>query len=218
MRRLVPLLLLGLAAWPSVADRAPEEEPPPLVTAEALWDDPGAHLGGEVRFAVQHANWIDAWNPLATRFGAGDYRAWSAWSDAQLLWRPEDYSAPAVRLFVRRGGAAEWALEGLERYRRFEIVGKVTAVLGDVPWIEVVGVRPLTRHMNDGSLVHAERALGAYGRREWKRAIAELDRALAAPVPPPAKAELLRLRALCRERIENPTLQDLVERDLERKG
>jgi hypothetical protein len=216
MRRPLTILLLALAALPSVA-RLDEEEPAPLVPASTVWERPGAHVGNKVRFAVQHASWIEAWNPLTTRFGHGDYKAWSAWSDEQLLWVTDEYNAPLVRLFVRRGGAAEWALEGLETYQRFEVVGEVKAVLEGMPWIEVLGVRPLTEQIGDGSLVHAGRGFEAWERGEWERAVGEFDRALAAPLPPIAREELMRLKAECRDRADHPSLEDLIRRDLERK-
>ena len=188
-------------------------EPPPLVASEEIWSRPGDFLGGEVRFVVQHASWPEAWNPMATRFGAGDYKAWRAWGDDQLLWRADDYQRPRASIFVRRGGAAEWALEGIERYARYEVVGRVEAVLAGRPWIEVVGVRPLSEQVGDGSLVHARRGLVAFEDRHWQRAADEFQRALSSPVPPPARRELRRLRALCVDRLENPTLEDLVERE-----
>ncbi|MCB9902971.1 MAG: hypothetical protein H6831_01045 [Planctomycetes bacterium] len=216
MRRTLTVLLLALAALPTLA-RRDGTEPPPLVPAAEVWDRPGEHVGREVRMVVQHAGWIEAWNPLTTRFGAGDYKAWSAWADEQLLWDTDDYEHPLVRLFVRRGGAAEWALEGLELYRRFEVVGEVKAVLDGQPWIELVGVRPLTEQIGDGSLVHAGRGFGAWERGEWRRAVDEFDRALASPLPPIAREELERLKALCRDRADHPTLEELVRRDIERK-
>lgn len=217
MRRLLTVLCLALAALPSTARKLQQAEPPPLIAAAAVWERPGAHLGREVRFVVQHSTWIEAWNPLTTRFGDGDYRAWSNWADEQLLWRSDEYDSPFVRLFVRRGSAAEWALEGLEPYRRFEVVGTVKAVIDGEPWIEVVGVRPLTEQIGDGSLVHAGRGLAAWERGEWSRGVEEFDRALASPLPPIAREELLRLKALCRDRVDHPTLEELVRRDLERQ-
>lgn len=217
MRRPLTILMLAVAALPSMARKVQEAEPAPLVAASTVWEMPGAHVGNEVRFVVQHASWIEAWNPLTTRFGDGDYKAWSAWADEQLLWIPREYEQPLVRLFVRRGGAAEWALEGLELYRRFEVVGEVKAVLEGQPWIEVVGVRPLTEQIGDGSLVHAGRGFDAWERGEWGRAVGEFDRALASPLPPIAREELLRLKEQCSERADNPTLEERVRRDLERK-
>ena len=54
---------------------------------------------------------------------------------------------------------------------RFEVVGEVKAVLDGQPWIELVGVRPLTEQIGDGSLVHAGRGFGAWERGEWRRAV-----------------------------------------------
>ena len=212
MRRLATLTLLALAALPTLARRVDDPEPPPLVAGTALWADPGAWLGTEVRFVVQHEAWLESWNPMATRFGAGDYRAWSAWADEQQLWRAEDYDAPAVRLFVRRGGASEWALTGLEPYQRFEVVGHVKAVLAGQPWVEVVGVRPLSEQIGDGSLVHATRALEAQDRGEWERAEEEFGRALAAPLPPLAHDELQRLRQYCHDQRRQPTFEERARR------
>lgn len=217
MRFPIPLALLALGALPGVA-RAPETpEPPPAVSSAELWSRPGDRLGGEVRFVVQHAEWLEAWNPMVTRFGAGEYRAWSAWGDDQLLWKSEEYDAPRVVVFVRRGGAAEWALESLARYDRYEVVGRVDAVFAGRPWIEVLGVRPLTEQLGDGSLVHARRGVEAYTARRWTRASDEFERALASPVPPIARAELKRLRGLCLDRLANPTLEELVEREVRAK-
>lgn len=217
MRPLIPMALLALGALPGVA-RAPETpEPPPAVSSARLWERPGDRAGEEVRFVVQHAAWLEVWNPMVTRFGAGEYRAWQAWGDDQLLWDPVEYEAPRVVVFVRRGGAAEWALESLSRYDRYEVIGRVEAVFAGRPWIEVLGVRPLTEQVGDGSLVHARRGLEAYAMRRWNRASDEFERALASPVPPIARDELKRLRGLCLDRLKNPTLEDLVERDVKAK-
>lgn len=163
-----------------------------------LWDAPGKHLARELALRVQFRGWIEEWNPYLTRFGPGQYRAFDAWGETQFPWRPEEHDAPLARLFVRRGSAAEWALETAQRHDGLELQVAVRAAFACQPWVEVLGVRPLESSVPEGSILHASRALQLMERRVWGRAEEELERALAAPLFDEARAELESLRERCR--------------------
>lgn len=201
---LAPLLALGVLMVPeavgSLAVRgargpAPQARDAFELEAEELLLRPGRHVGQVRRLNASFAAWEAHWNPLLTRFGPAEFRAFAAWTDGQFLWEGGAAAEPALRLFVRRGSAVEWALEGAERHGRYELTVAVRDVLGGRPWCEVLAVRPLAEALGEGALVHARRAREAMVAGQWRRAEAELERALAAPLPPRARTELERLRA-----------------------
>ena len=167
------------------------------VEMDELLARPTTFVGQVRRLPATFARWSEGWNPFLTRFGPDDYRAFETWSDAQFLWEGDSARKPALRLFVRRASAMEWALEEVEPHTRFEFTVAVREVFAGEPWCEVLTVRPLPEALNEGALVHAERAYKAMELRQWRRAEAELERALAAPLPQKVRAELERLRAIC---------------------
>jgi hypothetical protein len=201
---LAPFFLLALA-WPrgesgdgpAVPDRTPS------VSAAELWAHPGRHLGKPVRFTVQHHSHAPTWNPFLTRFGSADFACVRAWGDEQFLWIESEFERPSVRFFIRRDGAAHWVLEEAERYRRFELTGAVRSVFGGVPWIEITGVKPLTRHLGEGTVIHASRAAELVRKKAWPRARSEFERALVGGLPEGVKAELSGWIARCDEEIAN---------------
>jgi len=215
----VPAVLAGLAvlwpggwdaqdgappAGPPAREQAPSEPAPELVTCAELWAHPGRYLGRTVSLRVQFHSWIEEWNPFLTRFGMGEYRALRAWSDEQLPWLVEDFDQPRARLFVRQDAAADWALCGIERHQRRELLVAVRAVFAGQPWLEVLGVRPLVPHVPEGSVLHASRALELMKGRSWLLAAEELERALAGPLPEGPRAELERQLATCRAEAARP--------------
>ncbi|MCB9915581.1 MAG: hypothetical protein H6828_10590 [Planctomycetes bacterium] len=202
---LAPLLALGLAhsQAPAPGRGVPVEAAAPRfreVAPEELWAHPGQWVGKQVTLVVQAHSRPETWNPFVTRFGPGEYACLVGWSDTQWPWLREDFDAPLVRVFAKRGGAAEWALEGAARYQRFELSCEVRAVFADEPWLEVLGVKPLVRQLNDGVVLHAQRGLGLMGKELWDAARLELERAAAGTLPDAAGAELARLADLCLER------------------
>lgn len=174
--------------------RAPAER----VACAELWNRPGKHLSRELALRVQFRDWIEDWDPYLTRFGPALYRAFDAWGETQFLWRAEEHDHPIARLFVRRGSAAEWALETAQRHDGLELQVAVRAAFAGQPWVEVLGVRPLESSLPEGSILHASRALQLMERRVWGRAEEELERALAAPLFEEARVELEGLRDRCR--------------------
>ena len=216
LARFSPLLLLGLA-WAPGED--PVQEPretlevaltqashdplqdlgPVEVDAAELWKRPTAHLDHPLRLRVQMRGRLDSWNPFTTRFGDGEFSAWSAWGDRQFPWVEEQFRNPVARLFARRDSAAEWALENGKAHDRFELVGVVRTVFAGRPWFEVLSVKPLVRDIGEGCVLHASRALELMEQEAWQSAIAELERASSEGLPAHARAELERLVEECRE-------------------
>lgn len=201
---LASTLVLLLAAGPEAteAPEAPKTTGPALVPCGEITRNPSFHLGREVRLRVQLHSQLASWNPYVTRFGSGTFAAFQVWSDEQMLWSPEEFAAPAVRLFTRRGGAGEKALAQASRYARFEVVAVVQEVFLDRPWIEVRAVVPLEEQVTEGAVIHAGRARQLATARSWKLAQGELERALAGSLPPLARADLERLRSECRRAAE----------------
>jgi hypothetical protein len=184
----------------SFAGGPQERAPAPLAAVEDLASDPLAHLGRELRLLVQAQDELARWNPYVTRFGAGDYRAFRAWSDSQCLWRKTDWEAPAATLFARRGSPAERALASAHRYQRLEVTVRVAQVFLGRAWLEVVSASPLRGAIGEGSILHASRAVGLMNEGRWQLALDNLDRASLGDMPEPAREELRRLRERCLRR------------------
>jgi hypothetical protein len=213
---IAPFLALGLG-WsqdarqqlplpgdgPAVAVEAPVFE---VVEAEELWSHPGRYAGKRVRVILGVHSEVESWNPFVTRFGPGQFRCLRGWSDQQQPWLETDFEHPRLRVFARRGSAAEWALDGAERYQRFELSCVVRAVFGDVPWLEVVGAKPLLRRLGDGTLLHASRGLDLMQKELWEAARLELQRATAGALPEPAREHLEALIERCVEQRDAPRL------------
>jgi hypothetical protein len=183
---------------------ASKQEPsaePDLISADELWLHPAKYLGQTVRIEIQsHSEW-DSWNPMLTRFGPTQFRAFRAWSDEQFPWVEQDYRKPLVRVFARHGSAAEWALDGAAVYSRFELTCLVSSNFGGAPWVEVLAVKPRPRRLTEGSVIHGSRGVEYMTKSGWKAAIAEFERASSNGIPEKAREELGRLIEICQERL-----------------
>ena len=203
---IAPLLVLGLAHSQGGAplQRQAREASAPLflpTEVEEIWRHPSRYVGKQVTLVLQVHSEPESWNPYLTRFTPGAYACVRGWSDTQRPWIEDEFRAPRARVFARRGSASAWALEGAERYKRYELNCEVVAVFGDTPWLEVVGVKPLVRQLGDGAVLHAQRAVQLMGKALWEGATVELDRALQGALPEPAREELTRLRDVCAEQL-----------------
>ena len=156
------------------------------------------YLAGPVRFVFQAHRPSQDWNPYHTRFTPADWIGLSGWGDERFAWQPAVYADPATRLFARRGTPAAQALGSARPGERFAVEARVGAVFAGRPWIEITSARRLERMVGQGTLLCVSRALEAMAGERWRRAEQELDRALAAYLPPHARAELERMRAECR--------------------
>lgn len=201
------LLLLVLVALPRVAVSSSGDEgalDAATSSLEELHADPQAALGQRVRLRFQLREECAHWNPLVTRFGAGDYRAFDVWSDRQFLWEKEEWDAPIARLFVRRGSPAEQALSGARRLARFEAVVEARQVFLGRPWLEVESARRVGDELSEGTLLHATRACEAAEQLRWAVAREGFDQALLGAMPPALRSELRRLRELAAQPPRDP--------------
>jgi len=220
-----PLLVLGLA-WPQERTLGPEpsaadsagnahleesDEQIPFQHKAVSGDDLAAHpaesIGQTVLITVQMRNQLTSWNPMVTRFGDGEYSAWAAWSDEQFPWSEDDYRSPRMRVFARHDSAAEWALLGVKPYSRFTLTCRVRSVFANMPWLEVVAVKPHIRHLGEGSVIHATRGLEFMRSGAFEAAISEFERASAGGIPELAEIELERLIEVCRGKLPPPPRQ-----------
>jgi hypothetical protein len=174
-----------------------ELDTPASVTLETLLDEPTDWLGRTVRFSFQFHSAPPSWNPYLTRFGAADYVAAIAWCDDQLLWDEDEFGDPRALLFARRGMDVGDALARGTQYARYEAVGVVSQVFLGHPWIEVARLERLPEEVGEGAILHATRALRSMEQGEWRLALQDIARAEASNLPPPARAELARMRARC---------------------
>jgi hypothetical protein len=177
----------------------------PAVPIASLLDlrELAAHgIGQRVAVVVQLRSRHERWNPYVTRFGPAEWIRYTAWADEQLPWREEDWEAHVPRLFVRRGSAAAAVLGRGLPHARFRLEVTVRQMLLGEPWIEVHRARPLARSIGEGTLLHAESALERMGEGRWQLAINELHRAMSAPLPDHARAELERLLGQCERELE----------------
>ena len=194
-------ILTGLLLATSLAApaRRAVEAAPPVVSWQELCDRPTLWLGKPVRLRLQFQGRVDSWNPYLTRFGTKKFAAIQAWSDEQLPWIKADFDAPVVRLFLERGESCAWALDAAHTSERFEVTAVVREVFLDVPWTEVLEVRPLPERIGEGTVIHAGKALELMKRRDWKLAELEIGQATTDSLPSRARAELDRLREECRQ-------------------
>lgn len=176
---------------------APDDGLPSDVTFGELQREASTWLGRRVRFTFQFQSAPAVWNPYLTRFGTDDYVGAVGWGDDQFLWRAEDFDAPSVLVFARRGTPAAQALAGARLHWRFEVVGRVSQLFLGLPWIEIETAERLPQETGEGAVLHASRALRAMDAGEWGRALEDLARAEISNLPPHAREELARLRAIC---------------------
>jgi len=200
MGRWLLALLLATAAAPRGPARdeggAPPQQPR-HVALEEVFDDPVAWLGLEARGTFQLQELPPSWNPYLTRFGTGDWVAARIWSDGQFLWRQEEFEHPLGLIFARADTPAALALAEARPYDRFEVRLRVDQVFRGLPWAEVVELVPLPRKVDEGSILHASRALHLMAGASWKLAISDLARATVPSLPVHALDELHRLRSEC---------------------
>lgn len=178
-----------------VAPVAREELAFERATLAALRADPLPWIGRRVSFRLQVDAPSASWIPYFSRFGPADWTALSAWPDEAFTWEPAVYADPAPHLFVRRGTAAAELAQRAERSQRFEAVGVVREIFLGEPWIELEVLRPLPGAVNEGTILHVERALAFLAEGSCTLAEGQLQRALDAPLPDHAVREIERLRA-----------------------
>lgn len=198
MRSIAALLVCFLAAFvPGSSTNAQPADGPALVSWNDLCDRPCRWLGRKVRVRMQFESELSDWNAYMTRFGAGQFDALRGWSDEQLPWIEDDFRAPVSLLFVRKGSAAQHALDDAKTYSRYEFTIQVREIFLDTPWAEILEVRPMSEQIREATVIHAARAIELIHERSYQLAQIELDVALEAPLPEPALHELKRLRDAC---------------------
>lgn len=166
------------------------------VDLAALRASPSLRVGQRVLLRVQRGPAASAAHPaLETGFDPAVWQRFPCWSSAQRPWRADHFADPAPYLFARRGSTAALLLESGGLHRAFELVGTVRAVRLGEPWIAVESARPLPESIGAGAVLHASRGFELLAAGQRRLALAELERALAAPLPEQPKAELERLIA-----------------------
>ena len=158
-------------------------------------------LGRRVRFIAQLRGSVEHWNAYRSRFGPRTHVAIQGWADEQFLWLRDEFDAPRVRVFARRGSPEASRLAHAPRYARFAIEGTVRELFLSEPWIEVENIELLTEHVTDGDLIHASHGIEFLEREAWTFALSELDQAAGGNLPLHAARELERLRVECRANV-----------------
>jgi hypothetical protein len=174
--------------------RPAPSRPPEARSWREIEKDASRLLGRRVRFVAQLQGPVEHWTPYLSRFGPRGHAAFQLWADEQWLWLRDEFEAPAVRVFVAHGSAAEAELAAARTYARFEIEGSVRELFLAEPWIEVESVRELPEHISEGSIIHGGRAVELMLAESWSLALSELDQAASGPLPAHAERELERLR------------------------
>lgn len=195
---MLPLPALLLSAVLTTRSAPDLQAAPPIVSWQDLCDRPSRWLGKKIRLRFQYQGRVDDWNPYLTRFGSRRYGAIQAWSDEQLPWVKSEFDAPIVRVFFPRGESCASVLDQAQVNGRYEVTAMVREVFLDVPWTELLEVVPLSERIGEGTIIHAGKALELMQRSDWKLAELEIEQAITDSLPPPARAELERLRAECR--------------------
>ncbi len=212
---------LGLALLlndPVVPVEGPDAAPPAPapVALEAVFEDPRAWMGSELRATFQLKALPETWNPYVTRFGTRDWIAAEVWGDGQFLWREEEHARPLGLVFARRGSSAAEALAAARPYERFTARLAVRQVFLGRPWAEIQELTPEKLAVGEGTILHASRALKLMASGDWQLAREDLVRASAALLPAHAQAELERLRLECEAGIAERARRVIPPRRLQR--
>ena len=154
---------------------------------------PTFFLGTRVQFVLQFEQVAEDWNPFFSRFGPADWMAVRGWADEEFTWHTDVYENPAARIFARRGSRAAQIIDRTRTYSRLRVNGVVREVFGGEPWIEIEAVETLKEEVGEGSILHVERALTLIEQGQFELALAQLQRAKAAPLPLHARAEIERI-------------------------
>lgn len=203
MRRLLPLLFLLLIGSVRPATSVAEHtDRGASVTLARLRESPDLFVGQRVRCVLQLASVDGPWEPWTSRFGPRDFRRLEAWCDSQLPWYEEAFVDPARFLFVRRGGLAEFVLDGAHAHERFEAELVVRELLLGEPWAEVVSLERIRPAIGEGAVLHASKALELADKQLFELAVSEAERALGSPLPDHAADDLEQLLATWRAELE----------------
>ena len=168
----------------------------PLVEAtslELLRAKPAHALGQHVTFVVQFHETNESWNPFLSRFGPANWIAVTSWADEGFTWNEDVYENPHRHLFVRRGSWAAQTALTTDPFSRLLVTGIVREVFGDEPWIEVLALERLDEEVGEGTILHVGRARDLLTQGQFDLALAQFQRAKAAPLPAHARAEIDRL-------------------------
>ncbi|QDV09440.1 hypothetical protein Poly30_49980 [Planctomycetes bacterium Poly30] len=170
----------------------------PTYSISALLYQPERKLGEEHRVFAQLHGEIDDWHPFLTRFHSGDYRCLTFWADEQWLWIKEEFDAPAVDFFVRRGSEVDRRLRQCRKHDRLQLDLEVREVHAGRTWIEITGATLTEAQTPEGTILHAIRALDMIEREGWALAASELERALKPDLPGHVRRELRTILEQCR--------------------
>ncbi len=194
--------LLTLLFATTVLTAGPADQESPLETElesyELLAEFPARQLGSVVRFAFTLEGEVESWNPYLTRFGTSQWACVRGWDDTSFPWLAEQYDNPPVRLFLPRNSSTMRLATSGRIYARYAVEGVVREYLGGQPWIEVTAIQALEAKLNEGTVIHAERALREMRDRQYTHATENLERASVGVLPPASARELERLLAECR--------------------
>lgn len=180
---------------------AVEAPVPPQVEWREVATHPEQHLGQLVRFHVQAHSQLSGWEPYLTRFSPGGYVALRAWSEDQMPWLEQDYHAPGVVVFARRGSGAARRLQQATTHQRLVLACIPREIQAGMVWIEVVGAKPTREQVPEGSVLHVEKAIDLLEREAPGLAREQLVRAMAAPLPALALERVRALVATCDRRL-----------------
>jgi hypothetical protein len=202
----VTVVAVPLAGMPflSASPVALQTESCASMSWEALTRQPTRHIGARVRVVGQFQAQVEQWNSYLTRFTPQAHSAWQFWTDEQHLWLRAEYEAPRMRVFAPKEGRLARELAQLGMQQRVELELIVRECFLELPWAEVVGVRPLEESVSEASAFHAARAIELGRTGAWKLALSELDSALVADLPAHSRTALESLQAQWREQVPNP--------------
>lgn len=191
------LLLLSAALGGGGSSALAWEAAPARVSLVEVVEEAEVFLGEEVRFVAQLCERVDRWEGLLTPFQPGTHCGLALWPDEALLWRQEAYDAPVLAAFVPRDSRWAARAERLRPHDRVLVTGRVRSCLAGRPWIEVTRILRTREQVPEGTVLHAIRAGEMVRRGALDLAQAEVERALAAPLPTRPRAVLEAFRDGC---------------------
>jgi hypothetical protein len=176
-----------------------------LVDLAELRAQPAAWIGQRISCVAQLAPLSGSFESLETGFDALHWRRFAFWSEGQRPWRAADFGDPAPYLFAPVGSTPALQLEAAGDYSAVRLIGSVEAVCLGEPWVRIEALEVLPQAIGAGAVLHASRAFDLLEQGQRRLALAELERALAAPLPEAAQLELVaELEALKADLVQRP--------------
>ena len=175
-----------------------------VTTLTRLRETPEAYKHVRVTFTVWYGSIGRVSNPFFTRFVPSEYANFYTWATEQPIWRKDQYTNAFAYLFLSKRSSQLQELYDLSLYDQLQITGVVRNTFQNAPWIEVLEFSKLGESVSTESLSHLYRGEQLMDRRQWQRAVSELNLAHDAGVFQQMDVAVHRNLGICYLRMGSP--------------